>query len=919
MQKSIPIYITLFSLVVAGALLFVSKTEAGELTPYQVINLEPGWNIVSTPKVILSYEFSVPETSKYLDIYLLDPESPSGWRTLQEVGQTKFEPLYAYFINNKTNQTQTLRFNYNNNLTPGQRLFQRTVHAGWNAVGIALPDEVLNEGKRNKYSESTRKILDLINDSIVLMIDFTADRQNPDSVKIGNDWEAKPNLEPEDLDNLRKLKGYGVFVKETTDKYIGFQNINDGFRFSLADNNPTETYSGSEDETLFIFQIDSLYGVDINSLVFSYRGTGNKNNISNFRLYDADTNELLGLVSDIDDDNTIKFLNLGISCKSGIKRIKLVGDINPEAVHGEVYEFILENATLDNEIIITGLPISNAVTITTAGEEEEEVINFDELSIGQYGNNLTYYDGVTFSTEETAFLVITDGTYDRGHGIEHSDPNKLSVFNPPSDLWIQFDYPVNSVGFWLSGAYKTRTIYAYDSDNNEVTSYIQLYPMEEPLAPDGTPWDVYYDRQEYYINLQGDNITKVLIQAVGYDSFSIDDLTYSPPVARIETGDLRLAKYTAYTDQTLVAPLSAAKLAHFTLTAGTTEAVNLNTIVVDFASAYNTGTFDAASDLSDLYVVYGTNTTTTKATVSSADAGNSWSINYELAAGATIDLIVYADVASGAGAAGVAQASVTVTGTTVQSATSAQGGETAGQLIAFGTGVLTSATAGDTPLDQLVSGSSAADIAAGTYKTITAAKFKFTAQYESYNIEQLKVKINDSTAATISQAILQVVLKDGETVLGMKPLNESSKVDDAGADITNSATTFTGLSVDIPANTTKTLTVDLVLSQPSADSGSSQVDTKITLDYVKVYDSKGVLYTTGVTTDRVGNDIYVFQSIPTFTHVDLTNNVIANGSSSTIYSFKIAADEKGPIAVKQLKFGLDWNDLGNDQTLYRFN
>ena len=51
--------------------------------------------------------------------------------------------------------------------------------------------------------------------------------------------------------------------------------------------------------------------------------------------------------------------------------------------------------------------------------------------------------------------------------------------------------------------------------------------MEEPSAPDETPWDFYYDRQEYFINLQGDNIAKVLIQAVGHDSFSIDDLTYS--------------------------------------------------------------------------------------------------------------------------------------------------------------------------------------------------------------------------------------------------------------------------------------------------------------------------------------------------------------------------------------------------------
>ncbi len=168
------------------------------------------------------------------------------------------------------------------------------------------------------------------------------------------------------------------------------------------------------------------------------------------------------------------------------------------------------------------------------------VIDFDDLSVDQYGNNLTYYDGVIFSTEGIAFLAITNKNYDRGHGTEHSLPNKLSVFDSPSDLWIEFDYPVNSVGFWLSGAYKTRIIYAYDPDGNEVTNYTQLYPMGEPLSPDGSPWDYYYDRQEYYINLQGDNIAKVLIQAAGLDSFSIDvgDRVYLPQLVLDQCGDI---------------------------------------------------------------------------------------------------------------------------------------------------------------------------------------------------------------------------------------------------------------------------------------------------------------------------------------------------------------------------------------------
>jgi len=245
--------------------------EGGPTWPSeQVISLEPSWNIVSTPRVLLDYEFSVPETTDYLDIYVLDPTTPSGWATMQGIGQTKFEPLYAYFINNKTDSTQILKLNYDNNLSPEQRLFQRTLTTGWNAVGIALPNKVLSEGRRNKYSESTRKILDLVNESVILMIDFTADQENPDSVKVGDNWKAKPNLEPEDLDSLRKLKGYGVFVRETTDEYIGFQNIGEEkeeegtINVGLNSNdNPNvglimvDKDSDAEDQTLLVFDVEA--------------------------------------------------------------------------------------------------------------------------------------------------------------------------------------------------------------------------------------------------------------------------------------------------------------------------------------------------------------------------------------------------------------------------------------------------------------------------------------------------------------------------------------------------------------------------------------------------------------------------------------------------------------------------------------
>ena len=71
-------------------------------SPYsQIIYLNPGWNIVSTPRILESHSFSVPEVSEDFDIYILDPSRVSKWATMADLDQTEFQPLYGYFINNK--------------------------------------------------------------------------------------------------------------------------------------------------------------------------------------------------------------------------------------------------------------------------------------------------------------------------------------------------------------------------------------------------------------------------------------------------------------------------------------------------------------------------------------------------------------------------------------------------------------------------------------------------------------------------------------------------------------------------------------------------------------------------------------------------------------------------------------------------
>ena len=56
-------------LLLVGAF-FVSQNVGAVVASSQTTTLSPGWNIVSTPKVLSSHIFSADETSTNFDIYL---------------------------------------------------------------------------------------------------------------------------------------------------------------------------------------------------------------------------------------------------------------------------------------------------------------------------------------------------------------------------------------------------------------------------------------------------------------------------------------------------------------------------------------------------------------------------------------------------------------------------------------------------------------------------------------------------------------------------------------------------------------------------------------------------------------------------------------------------------------------------------
>ncbi len=354
----------------------------------------------------------------------------------------------------------------------------------------------------------------------------------------------------------------------------------------------------------------------------------------------------------------------------------------------------------------------------------------------------------------------------------------------------------------------------------------------------------------------------------------------------VAAGGLTLSLDTGYAAHSVVAPLTAYKLADFNLVANTTEAVNITAInvILDEVSGY----------MSNLYVKYGTQTTSVKPSITSAT--NSWSINYTLASGTTIPIEIYSDVSS-LMTTGTGTLTLDVDGTTVSSAATADSASTTtGQALTYRSGAFAAAFA-STPQSQTVSGT----------QQIEAARFKFTASYQAYTIQEVKIDPDvyavNGASLNAENVISSAVLKDGSTVLATQSFNAVDTLGSTGGFY------FTGLSVAVPASTSKTITVDFVLATPSATNKTSGLMIIPALTYVKYMDPQGAVLTiTDTGNTYKGNSTYVYKAVPTITKVALSGTTITNGSAQDLFKFTVAAPSQGDINIKQFKVDLAWSD-----------
>jgi len=281
----------------------------------------------------------------------------------------------------------------------------------------------------------------------------------------------------------------------------------------------------------------------------------------------------------------------------------------------------------------------------------------------------------------------------------------------------------------------------------------------------------------------------LIVGASNYQQMTSGGYANTPANTDANTLQIALGTLTATVDQSygsssIVVPQTNFLLGKFNVTAGSTENVNLNTVRVLFKF----GSDDFASDdLTNVYVKYGTESTSALSTIAtaaaSADSLNTFSISKALTKTQNLVFEVYGDIASTAYADAAATDSVTtyfqVSGVTAQSATTvySRGGAALtssneatnaalGQTItATGGGNLTVTLDNTTPL--------AAQVVAGATPDAGDLKVKLSAANGDLYVKRIDLRVNSSAdSAAISSVALYAAQGSGAyTLVGEQTMN----------------------------------------------------------------------------------------------------------------------------------------------------
>jgi hypothetical protein len=173
---------------------------------------------------------------------------------------------------------------------------------------------------------------------------------------------------------------------------------------------------------------------------------------------------------------------------------------------------------------------------------------------------------------------------------------------------------------------------------------------------------------------------------------------------------------------------------------------------------------------------------------------------------------------------------------------------------------------------------------------VQTVSYKLEAVNDAYTVSQLVFTISDST--TVSS----VLLKDGANTIASAP--------------GNSTVTFNlSPALSVPANTSKDLTIEMVLGNVGPGAGTSGANLATTLSSALIRPaSTGTSDEADLSLVTAGNAIYVYKAVPTISLLSLPTATLAAGTN-TLQKFTVSSDQNA-IAWKQVMFSITRNASG---------
>jgi hypothetical protein len=359
----------------------------------------------------------------------MNPSSVSKWSTMAEIGQTEFQPLFGYFINNKVGTTTTLTLNYQENVAPNQRFFSRNLIPGWNSIGVANPSYALKQkDPSNIDTNNVKNITDSISSSTQSIYDLTANQSLKYATKVSDSWSNAIYNDANSLNDFRETKAYIVF-NTSAGVYNGFQNndqiltCNPSNDCSVPDDSDmiyvskksttpsdSDAIKGAKDVVSLIANVRADEAIIADGLYINYSGA-TTSSFENAKVYVNGV--LLGSFDPAAGTGDNVLIDSSVSFNKGDNEVKVTVNVKTDAVTGVNIKFEIISGTAPESFL--------------DGQSAEFVVSGNAIAISNINGSA---EGAKITVQGADMTVVrNDGLSDGNKIVKGSKDVTLAKYN----------------------------------------------------------------------------------------------------------------------------------------------------------------------------------------------------------------------------------------------------------------------------------------------------------------------------------------------------------------------------------------------------------------------------------------------------------------------------------------------------------